>query len=759
MRSHPDIKRDQADRVSRESQARLQAVVENLTDGLIITDLEDNLLYWNPAALKLHGFASMDTGKRRWNAFAESVEIFTLDGSSVPTEQWPLARVRRGESVHDLKLRVRRVDTDWDRVLTYRGSVVQYADGESLLFLIFNDITECQQAEGALLASEARYTALLENAADAILVAGRDRQFIEANARASEMFGYTRDEFVGLPAAAVVAEHEAARQAQAMHRVLAGEQVRSERQFRRKDGTLFPGEISSGSPEPGLILGIVRDITDRKRADAALSESHQRRQDILDSMFAFFGLFTPEGICLETNRVSLEAAGVSGEDFIGHPFEEFSFWHHSIDSQAQIRDAIRRAAQGETVREDFSARMVGGELRTLDGVFSPVRDATGRVTQVVASGVDITERKQAEEALRESKEKFSAAFNVSPAALMIVSLDGKYVEVNEACCDLLGFSREEMLGKSSSDLGLFSAEARKRMAATYDAASGRLKNVEVRVRARDGTVRDVIYSLKTLPAHGDQRIFVSAIDITEHKRAQQEQTRLQAQLQRAESMAAMGALIGGVAHEVRNPLFGITATLDALEARLGKQDHVARHFQVLHSEVGRLTSLMQDLLDYGKPLTVTLVPGPFADVIAAALQAATPLAHQAQVDIATNNRAANASVAMDRERLPLVFENLLNNAIRLSGSGSSVHVETTETREHGKRWVVCTVSDTGPGFHEDDLPSAFEPFFSRREGGTGLGLAIVLRIVEHHHGTVTAANRPEGGAVVTVRLPSVRAAV
>ena len=110
-------------------------------------------------------------------------------------------------------------------------------------------------------------------------------------------------------------------------------------------------------------------------------------------------------------------------------------------------------------------------------------------------------------------------------------------------------------------------------------------------------------------------------------------------------------------------------------------------------------------------------------------------------------------VLMDRKRLVQVFQNILQNAIQLSPAGSAVTVEgATEDAAEG-RTVVITVNDSGPGFAADDLPRAFEPFFSRRRGGTGLGLAIVQRIVEAHQGTVTVGNRPAGGAVISVRLP------
>jgi signal transduction histidine kinase len=108
---------------------------------------------------------------------------------------------------------------------------------------------------------------------------------------------------------------------------------------------------------------------------------------------------------------------------------------------------------------------------------------------------------------------------------------------------------------------------------------------------------------------------------------------------------------------------------------------------------------------------------------------------------------------MDRGRLVQVFHNLVENAIHYSPRGGVVAVEVEEVQWADGHWIVCAVRDAGPGFSEGDLERLFEPFFSRRIGGTGLGLSIVQRIVEEHGGQITATNHPQGGAVLTLRLP------
>ncbi|MGH8501400.1 MAG: sensor histidine kinase [Gammaproteobacteria bacterium] len=243
-------------------------------------------------------------------------------------------------------------------------------------------------------------------------------------------------------------------------------------------------------------------------------------------------------------------------------------------------------------------------------------------------------------------------------------------------------------------------------------------------------------------------------EMTEREHAEQERARLQTKLRRSETMSAMGALVAGVAHEVRNPLFGISSTLDAMRARFKDHEDAQRYLSVLREEAERLGRLMSELLDYGKLPDLELAPGAIEDAISLAVQACAPLAQQANVEIVSRVADGLPKLRLDKARLSQVFQNLLQNAIQHSPPQRVVSIEAMAEKEMGAPWIRCTVEDSGKGLSEGDIARLFEPFFTRRSGGTGLGLAIVRRIVEEHGGAVSAANRPEGGAVMTVRLPA-----
>ena len=327
-------------------------------------------------------------------------------------------------------------------------------------------------------------------------------------------------------------------------------------------------------------------------------------------------------------------------------------------------------------------------------------------------------------------------------AIWVAGVDGIFLDVNRSACELLGYTREEYLGMHLSRT-VMPEELPKTAQTVASVLAGRTVVTERRMRHKDGSMVMAELSARRLD---DGRIVAIARDLTSRLRMEEE-------LRRSQTLSAMGTLIAGVAHEVRNPLFGISATLDALEAHVeGGQDlgELPQFLQVLRDQLGRLTGLMQDLLDYGRPAAIEPHPLPFESVVARAVTACDPLARQHGVGIRTAVPDGLPLLRLDRDRLSQALINLVENAIQHSPGGGVVSIAAVLLPGEG---VEVTVRDSGPGVAPDDLPHLFEPFFSRRVGGTGLGLPIVQRIVEEHGGRVSAANHPEGGACLSVRLP------
>jgi signal transduction histidine kinase len=273
---------------------------------------------------------------------------------------------------------------------------------------------------------------------------------------------------------------------------------------------------------------------------------------------------------------------------------------------------------------------------------------------------------------------------------------------------------------------------------------------ETALRHRDGSEVPVLQVVLAHCSADGEVDFLSTIarDISQRMRSEQE-------LRRSHTMAALGSLVAGVAHEVRNPLFGISSTLDAFEARLaGREDHVP-YARVLREQLDRMTGLMNDLLEYAKPTRLELTQGRLDRVVASALAGCAELRRRAGVHVETRVPAELPPLRMDERRLTQAFQNLLENAVQHSPAGGRVALEARQLDGRGGSWIECTVEDEGAGFTPSDLPHIFEPFFTRRPGGTGLGLSIVHRIMTDHAGTIAAANRAERGAVFTLTLPVV----
>lgn len=224
--------------------------------------------------------------------------------------------------------------------------------------------------------------------------------------------------------------------------------------------------------------------------------------------------------------------------------------------------------------------------------------------------------------------------------------------------------------------------------------------------------------------------------------------RLEESLARAEAMAELGRLLGAVAHEVRNPLFGISALLEAWNVNLASADATA-YMALLTHEVDRLRGLMADLLEYGKPFTVNFEVASLQGTVLEAIRTCERQAAAAGVTLSST--LSESLVRMDSARLPRVFINLLENAIQHSTAGSTVSISI---QPQAPGHTTVHVTDAGPGFGDDTLRQLFTPFHSRRRGGTGLGLAIVKRIVDEHGGSVSVRNNETSGASVTVTLPT-----
>lgn len=221
-------------------------------------------------------------------------------------------------------------------------------------------------------------------------------------------------------------------------------------------------------------------------------------------------------------------------------------------------------------------------------------------------------------------------------------------------------------------------------------------------------------------------------------------------LQRNQSLGALGGFVLDVAHQLKNPLFALSAALDAFEARTAEDPATARHRAIMRQQVKRIEELVSGLQVYGRIADLELKRTDLVPLVQRALRQMAAEAEAAGVMLQWRLPPAPVPVRADKDALIGAVRRLLKNAVQSAPPGSVVEVEATA----GRDTLEVSVVDRGPGFDPQHLERVFEPMFARRPGGAGLGLAIAERIVQRHGGRIEAANRSGGGARVTVRLPA-----
>lgn len=348
---------------------------------------------------------------------------------------------------------------------------------------------------------------------------------------------------------------------------------------------------------------------------------------------------------------------------------------------------------------------------------------------------ELRRRRAAEVRLREALDVQQAMLAAAPVAVFSVSSGGAVSSWNPAAERLFGIPATQALGGPPPPLGSIVERV---------LAGAPVLAVESESPTSSGDPIPV--SVSGAPLRDDSGAPSGAILLVEDLR---QQLALRAQVQRSATMAALGQLVGGVAHELRNPLFGISATLDAFATQFVAHPRLLQMDKLLRGQVEQLNALALDLLDYGKSGVGQLTLGSIETPLRLAVGECAARAAESGVTLDLALPAGLAPVAMDAPRLLQVFRNLIQNALAFSPPGGAVRIECVAEAD----LVRIDVLDRGSGFAPADLPNVFEPFFSRRTGGTGLGLSVVQRIVERHGGTVEAKAREGGGAQMVVRLP------
>lgn len=361
------------------------------------------------------------------------------------------------------------------------------------------------------------------------------------------------------------------------------------------------------------------------------------------------------------------------------------------------------------------------------------------------SGSDVDDRRHAEA-------RFRAVVESSPYAMIVVDASGKMIFANRQAEILFDYSQQELIGQSiemlvPDRLRIRHVEYRHEFDAnpsTRPMGAGR----DLYARRKDGTDVPVEIGLTLLKGpSGEKLTLASIVDITQRKRAEQTIQEKEAQLWQAQKLEAVGRLAGGVAHEINNILSVIITMAEMIREGSTKGDES----DIILTQAVKGSKIVKDLLTYSRPNSPVKAEVRMGEIVQRAARMVANDLRMRQIELTTDVPNDLPPIMADADQIEQVFMNLISNARDATPADGRIEINVRVT----DRRIRCAVADTGTGIPAAALETIFDPFFSTKEEGkgTGLGLSVAAGIVKAHSGTIKAANRPGGGAILTFDLP------
>lgn len=724
------------------SQAYLASVVESATDAIITIDSSQNIVLFNAAAEKMFRCSTEQT-------LGKPITQFIPQSFRKQHIEWV-----RGFGEGTVALRrmgplgeVAGLRADDSRFLAEVSISKCAVNGELFFTAILRDITERKRAAEELRAGEERFRKLFKSLPiPTYSWQWRDGDFVlvDFSDAAGEATAGRISTVLGATAGQVFAGHlEIAEDLRRCYE----EKHTIRREFVYKfarTGRIANIDATYVFVPPDIVVAHTFDITERKATENTLIKLSNVAEQTADSII----ITDRDGVIEYVNPALEKLTGYTAAEVLGRKPSILKSEKMNPAFFAKLWDTI---VAGEPFRGVFLNQKKNGELYYEDKTISPLKNEQGEITHFVSVGRDRTEQMKAEEeehrlrtALENAAREWKLTFDAVHSAILITDAEGLVQRLNQAARELLGLSYDDAIGCNLvqfSPAELWGAVN----AVLLESREWRQPSSRQILDPKSGKSWYLHVSQFMDPSLDKEHMLITLRDVTAL-------VDLQESVRRSETMSAMGTLVAGVAHEIRNPLFSISATLDAIEARFGVRAEYAEYMRNLRHELSRLSGLMEELLDYGKPAGLDMADTTIEAIVSNAVQTCWVLARKYGVEIVSHVGPDLPLVRVDGRRIAEIFRNVLENAIQHSAKDAKVTIDARTVREEQQTWIECVVKDSGPGFRPEDLPHLFEPFFTRRRGGTGMGLAIVERAIEQHGGKIIARNRPEGGAEMLIRL-------
>ncbi|MBI5843101.1 MAG: PAS domain S-box protein [Deltaproteobacteria bacterium] len=765
------MERDSFFKAMQAGREELGATLYSIGDAVISTDGHNRVTRMNPVAERLTGWTEAEARGRALDEVFAIVNEKSREKVENPARK-VLAEGRVvGLANHTLLLA--RNGTEYP--IADSGAPIRGTDGRvSGVVLVFRDQTEERRAEEALRHSERRLSTLIGNLPGMAYRCNMDAdwtmQFVSEGAAA--LTGYAPEDLLfnrrisyasiihpddrQMVWDEVVAALDEASPFTLEYRIVTAN-GKTKWVWERGCALMGPdGEVEA-------LEGFISDVTSLKKAREEALRAKRDWEDIFQAIGHLTLILDKEHNILDANRAATRITGLSAKELCGMKCYEVL---HMSDSPPANCPLTRMRRTGRLEIEEM-------EVEVLNRWFlvscTPVYDGDGNLDKIIHIATDVTERKQALLALRQSEEHFRDLFQRAPLGYQSLDAEGRFLEINDTWLDIMGYAREEVVGRWFGDFLVPEQVAAFRERFPLLKEKGRIHS-EFRMLHKDGSVRAISFegSVATTPDGAFSKTHCILSDVTQAKLLEEEkaaQEAISAQISKAESL---GRMAGAIAHRFNNHLMAVTGNLEVALLDLPKNSSPAESLSDALDAARKAAELSRLMLTYLGQTPARREPVDISDLCKrtlAFLAESIPRDTVLEADLPSPGPVLNANPG----QIEQIVANLVANShesfpdgrghVRVSVKNVRcmdipvAHRFPAEWRPSDDTCACLEVSDTGSGIKREDIPNLFDPFFSSKFTGRGLGLPVVLGIARAHRGAVTVESEPGRGSVFRVYFP------
>ena len=740
----------------RQSEEHFRLLVEGTKDyAMFLMDTERKIVHWNAGAERI-------TGYDKSAALSQTADIiFTPEDRERGVPEQERSEAAQNGRADDKRWHIRKDGTRFwaDGVMT-----ALYNDNGQLhgFAKIMRDATREKQTEQALQESEARFRSVTEAIPQQVWTARPDGALDYVNQRVLDYFGRTFEEMIGWSWAELIHPDDVPEaMARWQHSLQTGELYEIELRLKRAGDNTYRWNLGRALPlrdEQGRIVrwfGTNTDISERKEVE----EKTHFQAHLLNTIGQAVIATDLQGTVSYWNRFAERLYGWLDSEAIGRNILD---WTPTQATGQQAAEIMARLTAGESWSGEFMMQRRNGTMFPAQVTSEPVHNVAGTIVGIIGISTDITERKRAEEALRESEARKGAILETALDCIITIDGEGKVLEWNPAAENTFGFSRTQAIGQLMGEL-IIPASLRERhyQGIAHYLATGEGpvlgQRIEVPALRADGSEILVELSIIAIASDGTTVFTAYLRDITARK--QNEEALKAAKTEAERANRAKSEFMSRMSHELRTPLnailgFGQLLEMDELDAEqsqgVGQILKAGRHLLELINEVLDIARIEAE------QQVVEIEPVPVVETLTGALDMVRPLAATRGIELRDDcGTDAGLFVLADRRRLNQVLLNLLANAVKYNREGGTATLSYVAT-EAGQLRIA--ISNTGLGLAPDKMSRLFMPF--ERLGaeqteveGTGLGLALSKRLVEAMGGAITVQSTLGEGSTFAVELP------